>query len=138
MEDAYAAGLIDGEGSITLIKTKSEFRAPAVEMSSTCRELLVFMKSRYGGDIVCHKTYRPHHRPSWSWKVRQDAALRLMVRVLPFLREPEKRRRALHLVTHYKAVTVRNGRYTEAQMAAKKAFEEAFFHPAERPTGGVG
>ncbi|MGI8385235.1 LAGLIDADG family homing endonuclease [Robertmurraya sp. P23] len=40
-EASYIAGIIDGEGSITLTRMhKGEFRRPCISISSTDRELL--------------------------------------------------------------------------------------------------
>jgi len=129
---AYAAGIIDGEGSILLAKVRSsaQFRYPVVSVSSTTPEILEFMKSRWNGTIVKHKTYQDHHKPSCSWRVQGRQALRLIEDVLPMLLEPEKRRRAQMLVERYLDLTPRNGRYSQKMREAKKAFEHEFFHPS--------
>jgi len=49
--DAYVAGLIDGEGTITLSHDNSgdAYRAPVVSMTSTTRELVDLLHDEYGG-----------------------------------------------------------------------------------------
>jgi hypothetical protein len=125
---AYAAGLIDGEGTVTMSR-RGDFRFPVVSVSSTTIELLEFMKRNHGGSISKHKTYQDHHKQSWSWKVVNDAALALLKQIRPYMLEPEKTYRADCLTEEYKAVTVRNGKYTPEQRARRLEFEERFFHP---------
>ena len=74
---AYIAGLVDGEGTITLTYNNKVdlFRAPILSMSSTSKELLVFLQKEFGGSIVRHKTYKEHHKESWSWRVQRQKAL---------------------------------------------------------------
>ena len=46
VEKAYIAGIIDGEGSIMLIKLHSnEFPSPCISIASTTLELLTYIKS---------------------------------------------------------------------------------------------
>lgn len=129
---AYAAGLLDGEGTVTLSKNNSsdKFRTPAITMSSTTYALLEFMKNSFGGNIVNHKIYKDHHKQSWVWHLRGDAVLTFLGQVVPFVREHDKKRRADLLLKKYKLVTVRNGKYTEEQLAAKQQLEHEFFHPS--------
>lgn len=129
---AYIAGIIDGEGTITLSKVRksAKFRVPVVSVSSTTLEILEYLKSHYGGSIVKHKVYQEHHKQSWSWKLDYKRAIKLCVDVLPFLLEPEKRRRAKLLIDVYGRVTPRNGKYSPEQLVAKKAFEHEFYHPS--------
>jgi len=138
---AYAAGLIDGEGTITLSRRRKgyRFRSPVISMSSTTIELVEFMKSTFGGSISSHKTYQLHHKKSYSWKIVDNTAVKLSELLLPFLREPEKRRRAELIAHDYKLATTKNGKYNPDKLAAKVFFEQTFFHPSTPSveTGGV-
>lgn len=129
---SYAAGLIDGEGTITLSKNKSsdKFRKPAISVSSTTYELLQFLKNHYGGSISRHKTYQDHHKESWSWKLSYNKAIDFIQIILPYLKEPEKVRRCTLIITEYKTLTPRNGKYTEELSQLKENFEYRFFHPS--------
>lgn len=126
---AYTAGLIDGEGTITLsyIHKADKFRSPVISVSSTTHELLDFLKSTYGGSISPHKTYKQHYKQSWSWKVNYNFALKFLELVLPYMREPEKVRRGQLIVNKYKSLTSRNGKYNKTQLISKLAFEAEFF-----------
>lgn len=127
---SYTAGLIDGEGSILLTKSrenKYHFRYPSVSVSSTTPELVNFLKETYGGRICSHKTYKPHHKQSFSWSVKRNKALKFLQLILPFLKEPRKRKRAEFILCNYKNLTKSNGKYTEEQVIAKVNFETVFF-----------
>jgi hypothetical protein len=126
-DDIYAAGLIDGEGTITLSRlNKSEYRAPIVSVPSTTPALVTTMKAMFGG-FISKKSNKEKHTPSQAWAARYDTAITCLERVTPYLREPEKIRRARLILNEYKKLTVRNGRYTEEQRAAKLDFERRFF-----------
>ncbi len=123
----YAAGLLDGEGSIMLSRASvGKTRCPHVSISSTTIELLEFMKNHFGGHIVNKKTYKAHHKQSWSWQIKYNAAYQFCETILPYLKEPEKKRRAKLIVNRYKSVTPRNGKYTYEMMRERKLFEQEF------------
>ncbi len=128
----YAAGLMDGEGSIMLTKiTKGKHRAPNVAISSTTHELLEFMKELFGGHISNKKNYATHHKKSWVWQLSYNAAYNFCKIISPYLKEPEKKRRAELIVKLYKAVTPRNGKYTTQQLQERVLFEEEFFEGSQ-------
>lgn len=125
----YTAGLIDGEGTITLTRSKpTENRAPVVSVSSTTYEFMAYLKAGYGGSICRHKTYREHHKQSWFWSVRGVAAIELLEQVAMFLLEPAKKRRAEMILLEYQQVTKRNGKYNELERRMKEDFERRFFN----------
>jgi hypothetical protein len=125
---AYLAGIVDGEGSITLNSNTSRsvnaFRAPCVTVTNTDRGLLEFLQEELGGSIRVQKKYKEHHKQAWVWSVRFDAALRAIEVLRPYLRHSSKVQRADFLLNGYKAVTQRNGKYTPAQAKLKQEFEE--------------
>lgn len=129
----YTAGLLDGEGTITLTYTrkKSLFRTPVVSVTSTTIELMTALKATYGGFICNQKVYKVHHLPAYSWRVTGSKAIDLCAAVLPHLIVPEKKYRANLLVTSYFNVTRRNGKYTEEEKLLKIQFENSFFHPSK-------
>lgn len=125
---AYAAGLVDGEGTITLIRTASnQHRAPVLSLSSTSYELIEIMVNLFGGVVSHHKTYKKHHRRSYSWRLVYSRALDVMRQLLPFLREKKKIARIKHLLKGYAVNTRRNGKYSVEDKKKKAAFEAAFF-----------
>ena len=130
--DSYVAGLIDGEGTITLSHNNrtDRFRVPVVSMTSTTPELTRIVADEFGGSVRIHKTYRQGHSDSYIWSIRHDRALAMLQRVIPYLREPEKKQRARLILDRYKSVTPRNGKYSAEKTAAKFEFEYLFFHPS--------
>ena len=124
---AYAAGLIDGEGSVLLTRLSGgEYRAPVVSMPSTTRELTDYMHATFGGHVVFRKARRPRWSDAWVWNIRSNACLTFLDIIFPYMRENRKRARAELLLTEYKTVTKRNGKYSECDIARKRAFEDAF------------
>ncbi len=125
----YIAGLIDGEGTITMAvrNNNSQFRYPVVSMSSTTLPMLNLLKNRYGGTISKHKIYKDHHKQSWSWKVVYNNALLICQDIDGLLLEPEKQRRVSLLLNEYNSVTKRNGKYSSEELKLKKDFESKFF-----------
>lgn len=129
--DIYTAGLMDGEGTITLTRVHSNtWRAPVVSLSSTSKELIRFFRRTYGGAVVTKKTYSVQHTPSWECRLTYNAAMAFLERILPYLKHGEKRYRAHLLLSHYKKLTPRNGKYTAALQRKKREFEHRFFHPS--------
>jgi hypothetical protein len=127
-EAAYVAGIIDGEGTITLTRThRDERRRPVVSISSTELPLLQYIRSIVGAGRITGKiTTRDHHSPSLAYVISSRQALALLAQVSKYLRTYKLQRCRL-LLEEYIAVTPRNGRYTAAQRAAKEMFEERFF-----------
>jgi len=129
--DAYAAGLIDGEGTITLSRNhRGKMRCPVISMTSTTREVLEFMQSRYGGSIRAQRTYDANHSRAYIWSAQYDRAMGAIGRIRPYLLVPEKIRRADLILRRYKSVTPRNGKYDDKTASARRAFELEFFHPS--------
>lgn len=72
VESAYIAGIIDGEGSITLTRIhRNEFRRPCITISSTDKELLLYVQSLTNGDIINKKNYNPSkHKDSYTLSIK--------------------------------------------------------------------
>jgi hypothetical protein len=126
-EAAYTAGIIDGEGSISLTKNrKSRWPSPQVSVSSNDCELLDWLKLRFGGSIVTKKPAKPTHSISFNWKLTDRRALLLLKVVFPYLVIVRKRLRAELLLTAYLDCTPRNGRYDEEKIQKKQALISSF------------
>ncbi len=126
-DTAYIAGLIDGEGTVTLVRRhKNETRHLAVSISSTEKQLLEFVRSATGvGKITNKRIYAAHHRPSYAYAVYNRQALQLLYQVEPHLRSYKKQRSVLAL-RQYISVTPRNGKYNTETLEARQAFEDEF------------
>jgi hypothetical protein len=129
-EASYIAGIIDGEGSITLTRMhKKEHRRPTITIASTDRELLLYVQSLIGGVINNKKNYRPEkHKSSYTLSIKNKLeVLSTLQQIYPFLRIDRKRLRALCILKHYESVTPRNGKYKPEMLKAKIEFENFFF-----------
>lgn len=128
---AYMAGLMDGEGSITLVKNYGSsnpelYRFPYVSVASTTFELVQFCKDNFGGSISTKKVYQDHHKPSYAWALQSRQAVELLDILVPYMLEPEKIRRA-QLVIAFQRIKPRNGRYTPELVEQLKQITIDFF-----------
>lgn len=125
VDAAYVAGLIDGEGTVTLTrKHKNENRQLCVSISSTEVKLLDFVLTVTGvGKITNKQISKSHHSHSYAFSVYNRQALGLLEQILPFLKS-YKRDRAEAILKDYLAVTPRNGKYTAEILKRKGEFED--------------
>ena len=122
---AYIAGLVDGEGTITLSrKHANEGRQLVISISSTERPILDFAREQIGaGKITTKKTAKAHHAAAFTYAICNRQALSLLLQIERFLRSYNRRRAEL-VRESYLRLTPRNGKYTPALLAARKSFEE--------------
>jgi len=125
VDAAYLAGLIDGEGTITLSrKHKNENRQLAVTISNTEQQLLEFSLHAIGaGKITRKRTSKTHHTPSFAYAIYNRQALEVLEQIEPYLRS-YKVKKAKLILDNYIALTPRNGKYTEKLMSKRKEFEK--------------
>lgn len=129
-ECIYAAGLFDGEGTVTLSKIHSSslYRSPVASVTSTSLELVEYLKTTFGGFICNQKVSKEHYKQSWSWRIAHDNAINFLTLIRPYIKEQKKLARIQLICDNYKKLTIRNGRYTEEQKNNKLMFEQAFFN----------
>jgi len=89
---AYIAGLIDGEGCITIIKRnvkrKSElfcFYQCLVIMVNTDKKMLDFIANLYGGWITTNRRLKGNQKTSYTWVCAGDKMRKLLKDILPYL-----------------------------------------------------
>ncbi|MGB5102423.1 MAG: hypothetical protein WBO04_03770 [Steroidobacteraceae bacterium] len=128
-EAAYLAGLIDGEGTITLSRRHAnERRQLVVSVVSTEREIVAWVLSTVGaGKITRKRTTAKHHAPSFTYTVSNRQALAVLRQAAPYL-QSYKRARAHLAIVHYVELTPRNGKYSPEADAARCKFEESFLN----------
>jgi hypothetical protein len=121
----YVAGLVDGEGTITLSrKHAGEGRQLVISISSTERPILEFVLQRVGaGKITAKKKAKAHHSEAFTFAIWNRQALSLLLQIQPLLRS-YKRRRAELVRDCYVRLTPRNGKYTPAILAERRRFED--------------
>jgi hypothetical protein len=133
---AYIAGLIDGEGTITLSRRHArDLRQLVVGIANTERALLEFvLQSVKAGKITRKTTAAEHHTPSFAYSISNRQALSLLKQLHPFLRS-HKRERAGLVLSRYVEIVPRNGKYRAGDRVLRDEFERQFFSITCRGTG---
>jgi len=123
-EAAYIAGLIDGEGTITLSRRhRSENRQLVISISNTERPLLEYVLNSVGaGKITGKKTYQPHHTASYTYAISNRQALALLNQTFPYLKTYKAKRSDI-ILRDYIRLTPRNGYYSPEIKKARTDFE---------------
>ncbi len=133
---AYIAGLLDGEGTITLTrKHRNENRQLAVTISNTELSLLEFVKQTVGmGKITRKRTTRARHTPSYTFAIYNRQALQLLAQISPYLRT-YKAQRCQMILADYIRLTPRNGKYSKELLDKRRQFEEKVLQTKPEPSG---
>lgn len=123
-EAAYLAGLIDGEGTVTLSrKHAGDMRQLAVSISNTELPILELALLSVGaGKLTRKATTKASHSPSYTYAVWNRHALALLAQIEPYMTS-YKRKRARLALADYVRLTPRNGKYTELMRVEREAFE---------------
>ncbi|HDK7166948.1 TPA: LAGLIDADG family homing endonuclease [Clostridium botulinum] len=130
-QKAYIAGIIDGEGSIMLLKFhNNQFPSPCVSISSTTIELLEWMKDVTKiGTIKSKKNYNTEkHSNCFTYTIKYNDAINFLVQIEPYLVIKNKQKRAKLIIEKYKSVTPRNGKYSDEMLKAKEKFYKEFIN----------
>jgi hypothetical protein len=128
-EAAYLAGIIDGEGTITLTKMhRTEHRRPIISIASTEIELLQYIQKLIGGYISSKKNYNPSlHKNSYVLTIKNKRDIfTILICISPYLKISQKKKRASLILDKYDKLTARNGKYNPDQLLLKQLFEEEF------------
>ena len=135
VEASYIAGLIDGEGTITLSrKHRNENRQLVISISNTEANLLNYVQNSVGaGRITNKRTYSNNHTPGKTYQISNRQALDFLKQIAPYLKSYKADRAAL-ILDHYIQLTPRNGRYSSLQLKEREAFIEMFFAISPTPT----
>ena len=125
---AYIAGIIDGEGTLSLSrKHKSDNRQLVISISNTERQLLDYILNVVGtGKLTNKKTYKDKHTPSFTYSVTNRQALDLLKQITPYLKT-YKVNRARLVLSDYIRLTPRNGKYNEETLRQREDFINKFF-----------
>ena len=91
---AWAAGLFEGEGTITIAVRNCDdtFRLVCI-IGNTDRQVLDFFQSRWPGWYQPPYGERPGRKPSWSWTVAGPAAERFLREIGPAFRTDRVRKK---------------------------------------------
>jgi intein/homing endonuclease len=119
-EKAYLAGLIDGEGTITLtISNKGQMPQPQLSISNTNLGVLEWVKQKLGcGSIIKKNPRKPNHKVSYAWQInRAGKVMFVLSEIKDYL--IIKKSQALLILDEYKKVTPRNGKYSKEMLNKK-------------------
>src|SRR5688572_12634346 len=85
-EAAYLAGLVDGEGTITLSRReRNTQRTVVVSIANTEIALLKYPLEVIGaGTITMKRTFKSHHTPSFSYQISGRQAIDLLKQLIQF------------------------------------------------------
>jgi len=120
IELSYVAGIVDGEGSVMFVKTNfSKFSVPVLSICNTNLALLEWIKFKFGGQIHSRKPRKKGHKVSYELRWYYDGCLNMLSRLVDYL--IVKKPQAMLLLSEYKALTPRNGKYTEYLLDKKIA-----------------
>src|SRR5262245_28123998 len=86
-EDAYAAGLLDGEGCLRITK-RERWHSVWIEMSMAKKglPLLNWMKNRYGGKVSLQRKATEKWAEAWRWRLFGKNAMEALKKLKPLLR----------------------------------------------------
>jgi hypothetical protein len=117
-ERAYIAGIVDGEGTITLTrKHRNNIHSPEITVANTDLRLLEWLKERLGGLIKKKVRKLPQHSQAYTWIITNNRAIGVMNEIQEFL--IIKRKHSELITKNYKACTPRNGKYTKDLLSKK-------------------
>lgn len=86
---AYTAGIIDGEGCLAIReckKTTSTQYQAYVQVALTNEELVFWLRTNFGGNVIFDKSRKQEWKDQWRWKliVREDLEP-FIVSIYPYL-----------------------------------------------------
>ncbi|MBI5299698.1 MAG: LAGLIDADG family homing endonuclease [Deltaproteobacteria bacterium] len=118
-EKAYIAGIVDGEGTVTLSrKHKNETPSPRVSISNCNLNLLRWIQKKVGRGIIQKKRrVKKHHSNAYKLRILSNSAIWFLNEIKNFLRL--KKPQAMLIIKKYKSVTLRNGRYNPVLLEKK-------------------
>ena len=127
-EASYLAGIVDGEGTITLTRRNIyKNRYLVLTVSNNELSLLKYIERITGVGKITRKNVRSeNHAMSYTYQVYSRQALALIRVIFPSLRTYKKRRAAL-VLKHYLKLTPRNGKYSSMLLKKRNRFVDEFF-----------
>lgn len=108
LERAYAAGLFDGEGCVSVYQTSFKSDALTVRVTNTSWALIDFLYSRWGGNLSHRVANKETNKQAvWYWSLAANQALRFLDDVYPFLKTKRPQAKLARRYQRY-VVTRRN------------------------------
>lgn len=133
-EKAYLAGIIDGEGTVTLTcSNRGQYAQPQVSIANNNLKLIRWIRQRVGfGSIITKKPKKPNHSIAYAWQVNRAGQCKNILKIVyPFL--ILKRNQAKIVLEQYSTVTPRNGKYSGRMLERKLKLIEKIQKLNRRP-----
>lgn len=129
VEASYAAGIIDGEGTIALTRRHRDGnRHIAVTIDNTDFDLIKHISKIIGaGGITKKNPSNSRDNIAYAYAIYSQQALDLLAQIFPYLRTYNKRERAKLALMNYKKLTPRNGKYSPEILKKREKFIRDFF-----------
>lgn len=106
---AYLAGLMDGEGSVTMAMKRQRRTTWRISIANTDFDLLAWCKEVTGcGSIIRKPLSNPNHKDSGGWQCYSWNARDIMKQILPYMKIAEKVRRAKQMIAELDAILAVN------------------------------
>lgn len=126
---AYIAGLMDGDGSFSIVKNGSGANPlyyPFLQFVSWKKDVIDFLKSEFGGNIIMTKPWickdGSNGHSVYRWRIRShDNVKPILHNIIPYLRT--KSERAKYLLEFIEATPfVRGKRLSQEQLIQKESY----------------
>lgn len=124
---AYTAGIIDGEGCISIAKRKRPTHRNGygyelvVHVTNTNEWLVHWLQMQYGGYVAFHKRQAPY-KDIWNWDICNHKAQGFLESILPYL---QMKRPQGELAIKFQAAKLRNWRGKAGKTDEEWAVQEA-------------
>ena len=118
---AYTAGLIDGEGYISLLPVwKGNGYCAVVKVASVDPYMTVFLHENFGGNLGKPRIHKPPQKPSRQWALRNGKRVHeFLTNIYPYLRV--KREQAETVMAYVESFS-QNSPRNEKVWAEKRVF----------------
>ena len=83
---AYAAGIFDGEGSVSFQKSKSHKQSVFAQVTNTNEWICQQFKFWFGGSVGRYDVKPGQWKVCWRWRGHGEGAVRCLELLLPYLR----------------------------------------------------
>lgn len=86
----YLAGILDGEGCVSLGVRKRIYVTPTLQVTNTDRRLTDWLLCTLGGSVYDHRETRPGRKQCYLWSIAGAKARNIIREVRPYLRLKDK------------------------------------------------
>ena len=118
---AYCAGLMDGEGCITLSKDGDTNYRLRIKITSTDYSVLEWLQEHFGGSINLSRKESEYNKEAWDWICRTEDQVVFLFGILPYT--IIKRAQIIEAL-NYHFEKQNGGKMTEDEFALRSAYYE--------------